>query len=155
MSGALGAAVGLSPDRVRARMTPDDKAAWVRAQTAAGHRVLFVGDGLNDGPALVAAHVGLAMKAGATSSVLAADGIVVDDALGPVAAALTGAGVVRGTVRANLTRSLVYNAVSVTLALAGWVDPLVAAVLMPLSSLLVLWGGLRVEHGIRTLEARR
>ncbi len=83
---------------------------------------------------------------------LAADGVVVYDALGPISAALRVARVVRGAVHANMVRSLVYNAVAVTMALAGLVDPLVAAVLMPLSSLLVLWGGLRVEGRVLAQE---
>ncbi len=148
----LAAEVGVT--EVHARMTPESKAAWVRARQAEGRKVLFVGDGLNDGPALVAAHVGLAMKAGAAASLLAADGVVVNEALGPVVAALRGARVVRGIVRGNLARSLVYNVTAVGFAAAGFVNPLVAAVLMPLSSLTVLWGGLRVESGLRRVEAR-
>lgn len=149
---AMGRTVGVTA--VHAEMTPEHKAAWVREKRAEGRRVLFVGDGLNDGPALVAADVGLAMKAGATSTVLAADGIVVDDALAPVVGGLLGARVVRRTVRANMARSLSYNVVAVSLALAGWIDPLVAAVLMPLSSLLVLWGGLQVERRTKRMEAK-
>jgi Cu2+-exporting ATPase len=149
----LGREVGLTD--VRARLTPEAKAEWVRARQAEGHRVLFVGDGLNDGPALVAADVGLAMKAGAGASVLAADGVVVHDAVGPVVAALRAAAVVRGVVRGNLVRSVVYNLTAVGFALAGYVNPLVAAALMPLSSLLVIWGGLRVEPRLAALEGDR
>ncbi|MCA9489572.1 MAG: heavy metal translocating P-type ATPase, partial [Myxococcales bacterium] len=139
----LGAEIGAT--EVHARMTPEGKAAWIAARQAEGRKVLFVGDGLNDGPALVTAHVGLAMKAGAAASLLAADGVVVHDALGPVVAALRGARVVRAVVRGNMARSVVYNVVAVGFAAAGYVNPLVAAVLMPLSSLMVLWGGTRVE----------
>jgi P-type Cu2+ transporter len=92
------------------------------------------------------------MHTGAASSVLAADGIVLTDGLGPVLAALRVADVVRATVRANLVRSVLYNLSAVTAASLGYVDPLVAALLMPASSLLVLWGGLRVEPRTRKLE---
>ncbi len=146
----MAAAVGVTD--VVARATPERKAEWIRARKAEGRRVLFVGDGLNDGPALVAADVGLAMKAGAHASVLAADGVVVHDALGPVVAALRGAAVVRSVVRGNLVRSVLYNVTAVAFAMAGLVNPLVAAVLMPLSSLLVLWGGLRVEARLSAPE---
>lgn len=146
----MGAAVGLTD--VVARATPEEKAAWIHARRAEGHRVLFVGDGLNDGPALVAADVGLAMKAGAGATVLAADGIVVHDALGPVVAALRAAAVVRAVVRGNLVRSVAYNLTAVGFAAAGFVNPLVAAALMPLSSLLVVWGGLRVEPRLARAE---
>lgn len=149
----MAAAVGVTD--VVARATPERKAEWIRARKAEGRRVLFVGDGLNDGPALVAADVGLAMKAGAHASVLAADGVVVHDALGPVVAALRGAAVVRSVVRGNLVRSVLYNVTAVAFAMAGLVNPLVAAVLMPLSSLLVLWGGLRVEARLSALERVR
>jgi cation transport ATPase len=148
----LGAEVGV--DEIEARMRPDDKAAWIRARQAEGHTVLLVGDGLNDGPALVAADVGLAMRAGAPSSVLAADGVVAEEALGPVVAALRGARVVRDVVRANLVRSLVYNVVAVSLALAGVINPLVAAVLMPLSSAMVWLGGYSVERRLAAEEAK-
>lgn len=145
-------AAQIHPDEWRARTTPQDKAEWIAARQAAGHGVLFVGDGLNDGPALVKADVGLVMHTGAAASVLAADGIVLTDGLGPVLAAMRVADVVRSTVRGNLVRSLVYNLTAVTAAALGYVDPLVAAVLMPASSLMVLWGGLRVERRTRNLE---
>ena len=144
----------VGPDELHAEMTPDRKRAWIAAEQAAGRRVLFVGDGLNEGPALVAADVGLAMRGGATASVLAADGVVVEDALGPVVAALRTGAVVRSVVRANMARSIVYNVTAVALAMAGYVDPLVAAIAMPVSSLLVLWGGMRVEPRLRRIEAR-
>lgn len=146
----LAAEVGA--DEVHAGMRPDDKRAWIAARQAEGRRVLYVGDGLNDGPAIVAADVGLAMRSGASASVLAADGVVAHEALAPVLAAIRASGRVRAAVHNNLVRSVVYNVAAVAAALAGWVDPLVAAVLMPASSLLVLWGGTRVERDLQRLE---
>jgi len=134
---------------VHAQLTPPDKAAFLAARQAEGRTVLFVGDGLNDGPALVRSDVGLAMRGGAAASVLAADGVVVDDALAPVRWALLAGRVVRRVVRGNMTRSVVYNVVAVGFAAFGYVDPLVAAVLMPLSSLLVIAGGVSVEGRLR------
>jgi Cu2+-exporting ATPase len=145
-------AAQIGADEWRARTTPEDKAGWIAERQEQGRTVLFVGDGLNDGPGLVKADVGLVMRTGAASSVLAADGIVLADGLAPVLAALRVADVVRATVRANLIRSVLYNVTAVTLAALGFVDPLVAALLMPASSLLVLWGGLRVEPRTRREE---
>ncbi|MEO0605609.1 MAG: heavy metal translocating P-type ATPase, partial [Myxococcota bacterium] len=147
-------AEGVGGLEVHAKLTPPEKAAFVAERQAEGRTVLFVGDGLNDGPALVRADVGLAMRGGAAASVLVADGVVVDDALAPVRWALLAGRVVRRVVRGNMTRSVVYNVVAVGFAAAGFVDPLVAAVLMPLSSLLVIAGGVSVEGRLRRLGDR-
>jgi len=137
---------------VVARATPDDKARWIRRRREEGRKVLFVGDGLNDGPALAEAHVSLAMRGGSASSILVADGIISDDTLAPVVAALRTSEVVHQTVYDNMLRSLVYNVAAVTMAVAGLIDPLVAAILMPLSSAMVLWGASRVEKRVTMLE---
>ncbi len=147
-------AEGVGGLEVHAGLTPPEKAAFVDRQQVAGRTVLFVGDGLNDGPALVKADVGFAMRGGAAASVLVADGVVVDDALAPVRWGMLAGKVVRRVVRGNMTRSVVYNVVAVGFAAAGFVDPLVAAVLMPLSSLLVIAGGVSVEGRLRRLGER-
>lgn len=131
-------------------LTPSDKAAWIRRHP----HVLFVGDGLNDGEALAAADVGLAMSTGVSSTLLAADGVVTRDALRPVVAALAGARAAKRAVRANVRRSVAYNVLAVGAAALGLVDPLVAAVLMPLSSGLVVAGALAVDRRLARLEAR-
>jgi len=135
-----------------ARMDPAAKADWVRARQAEGHHVLFAGDGLNDGPALAAADVGIAMGHGAASSVLVADGVVSSDALGPILAGLRASRASHRVIGSNQRRSLVYNALAVGAAVAGLVNPLVAAVLMPLSSGMVIWGASRVETLVRKEE---
>ena len=134
---------------VQARLDPGAKAAWVRATQQAGERVLFAGDGLNDGPALAAADVGLAMATGAASSVLVADGIVSTGALGPVVAGIRAGRAARCMVRSSLRQAIVYNVVSVGAAALGFVNPLVAAILMPISSTLVIWNATRVERLVR------
>lgn len=129
---------------VHAELSPEDKVGWIRERQALGERVVFVGDGLNDGPALSAADVGIAMGSGAASSILAADGVLATASLAPVPRAGRTARRARRAIRANLIRSLTYNVAAVGAAAAGWVNPLVAAVLMPLSSAMVVWGASRV-----------
>jgi Cu2+-exporting ATPase len=138
---------------VGAGVDPLGKAAWVEQRKAEGGRVLFAGDGLNDGPALAAADVAVAMGSGAASSVLVADGVVAEGAVGPILAGLRAGRVARSAIRANLVRSVLYNATAVTLAAFGFVNPLVAAVLMPLSSGLVVWGALKIERKVVAQEA--
>ena len=139
-------------DEVVARIDPAAKAAWVRMARDRGHHILFAGDGLNDGPAIAAADVGIAMGTGAASSVLVADGVLASDRLAPLLAGFRAARAGAKIVRANQRFSLIYNALAVTAAAAGWVNPLVAAVLMPLSSGLVIWGASRVETAVRRGE---
>ena len=136
-------------DDVRSRCSPRDKTAWIEAARVRGEHVVFVGDGLNDGPALAEADVGIAMGNGAASSILAADGVLASPSLAPVAVAVRAARAARRAIRMNLLRSLAYNVVAVAAAAAGFVNPLVAAVLMPLSSGLVLWGSAAVERRVR------
>lgn len=139
-------------EHVFARQTPDDKTRWIRSRRGEGHSVVFVGDGLNDGPALAVADVGIAMGTGAASSILAADGVLAAPSVAPVSSAIHAARAARRAVRGNLVRSVAYNVVAVGAAALGWVNPLVAAVLMPLSSGLVLWGSSRVEVAVRRAE---
>jgi Cu2+-exporting ATPase len=130
----------------RGPLLPADKAAWVAEQQSQGRMVMFVGDGLNDGPALAAADVAIAMSGGSTASQLAADAVVSSDAIGPVVAGLAAARLTRRAIRGNILRSVAYNLLAVTAAAAGLVNPLVAAVLMPLSSSLVIFGAIRIER---------
>ena len=139
-------------DVAGARVRPDEKAAWIRDRVSDGRTVLFAGDGLNDGPALTAASVGVAMGTGAAGAVLAADGVVGVPSLRPLAAGLRAAAAARRTVRRSRVRSVIYNVVAVALAAVGWVNPLIAAVLMPASSLLVVAGALSVERTVRSAD---
>jgi P-type Cu2+ transporter len=138
---------------VHPRLDPEAKARWVRARRERGRRVLFVGDGLNDGPALAVADVGVAMGTGAASSILTADGVLAGGSIAPLVVGIHAARACGAAIRANQTRSIVYNVTAVGAAAAGLVNPLVAALLMPLSSALVVWGSSRVEARVRRAEA--
>jgi cation-transporting P-type ATPase A/B len=137
---------------VRAEVDPAAKAAWVRDGQERGNQVLFAGDGLNDGPALAAADVGVAMGTGAASSVLVADGVISTWSLKPLVSGFQAASACERAIRWNQRRSIAYNIVAVSAAAAGWINPLVAAILMPASSAMVIWGSSRIEASMN--EAR-
>ncbi len=136
-----------------ARVDPAAKADWIRARQAAGTRVAFAGDGLNDGPALAAADVGIAMGTGAASSVLVADGVISNWSLMPLVAGFRAAASASRAIRWNQVRSIGYNIVAVSAAAAGLINPLIAAVLMPASSAMVIWGASRVEASMESGQA--
>jgi Cu2+-exporting ATPase len=148
----VAAAAGIAD--VTAGVDPATKRAAVERLRRAGERVLFAGDGLNDGPALAAADVGIAMGHGAASSVLVADGVVSSATLAPLVAGFRAARAADRAIRANLRFSLAYNVLAVAAAAVGFVNPLVAAILMPVSSAMVIWGAARVESRVRREEGR-
>ncbi len=138
---AVAEALGVA--RWTARARPADKVARLEELRADGRRALMVGDGFNDAPALAAAHVSLSPITAADVAQASADAVFLGERLAPVAQALAISRKARGLMRENLLIAVVYNAIAVPLAIAGLVTPLIAAVAMSGSSLIVTANALR------------
>jgi Cu2+-exporting ATPase len=129
----------------QAGLKPAEKIAKIDALKAQGHRVLMVGDGLNDAPALAAAHVSMSPITAAHLTQAHADGLFLGDQLKPVLQAVAISQRARRLMQENLALAVVYNLFAVSLAIAGLVTPLIAAVAMSGSSLLVTLNALRAR----------
>lgn len=138
----VGAALGLPAADALGGLTPEakrDLVAGLTGTTSRAGAVVMVGDGVNDAAALALADVGIAVHGGTGASIAAADIVLTREGVTPLLGILDGARRLRGVVRRNLAFSLAYNIAASALAVAGLVGPLLAAVLMPVSSLTVVF----------------
>jgi P-type Cu+ transporter len=141
---AVGVAVGV--DEVIAGALPDRKAAVVANLQATGRRVAMAGDGTNDGPALAAADLGLALGSGTDVAISAADLILLRGDLSVVPEAVSLAREAHRVIRRNLAWAFGYNVAAIPLAAAGLLDPLIAGAAMAASSAFVVANSVRLRR---------
>lgn len=143
------AATALGIKTWQAGLTPKEKIAYVERLAADGRKVLMVGDGLNDAPALAAAHVSMSPVTAVHLSQAASDAVFLGQSLKPVLTALAVSRRARSVMRQNLGLATIYNLVAVPIAVAGFVTPLIAALAMSGSSILVTLNALRTRFGYK------
>ncbi|MBT4868108.1 MAG: cation-translocating P-type ATPase family protein [Planctomycetaceae bacterium] len=142
---AVAESLGVS-DAVEAEMLPADKASWIERESAAGHRVAMIGDGVNDAPALASATVGLALGGvGSDIAAEAGDLVLMGDPLRPLPGLLR----LSRQLVLNIRQSIYLfafgmNALGVLLASWGWLDPVAAAIFHEFSSLAVMLNAMRL-----------
>jgi P-type Cu+ transporter len=141
---AIAKQVGIADENVFAGVRPEQKAGFVKKLQARGERVAFVGDGINDAPALEQADLGIAVSRASDLAREAADIILLKSEIGAVPEALGLARATLRTIKQNLFWAFFYNALGVPLAALGFISPILCAAAMGVSDLVVIGNALRL-----------
>jgi Cu+-exporting ATPase len=136
--------VGIAPENVFAEVRPEQKAGFVKKLQAQNERVAFVGDGINDAPALTQADLGIAVSRASDIAREAADIILLKSEIEAVPEALGLARATLRTIKQNLFWAFFYNALGVPLAAMGFISPIFCAAAMGASDLIVIGNALRL-----------
>ncbi len=133
-------------EKVYAALLPQEKAEIIRTLQEKGETVMMAGDGINDAVALAQSHIAVAMGSGADVALKVSDIVLLDDKIAKLYESLRIAKRTFHAVKENLSLSLLYNLVAVPLAVTGHVSPLIAALSMSLSSLIVVGNSMRIKR---------
>jgi Cu2+-exporting ATPase len=146
-------AVGI--ERWRSHYLPTDKAGALSQLKAEGKQVLMVGDGINDAPAMALATVSMSPASASDISQTAAGIVFTGPRLAPVLAAIRTARAARSTILQNFALAIGYNLIAVPVAMLGHATPLIAAIAMSTSSVLVTANALRMPLSLKAVKKRR
>jgi Cu+-exporting ATPase len=136
--------VGIAAGNVAAEVRPEQKAEFVKKLQKQNERVAFVGDGINDAPALEQADLGIAVSRASDLAREAADIILLNSEIEAVPEALGLARATLRTIKQNLFWAFFYNALGVPLAAMGFISPILCAAAMGMSDLIVIGNALRL-----------
>jgi len=142
---SIGSKVGIAATNIIANAMPEDKLAKIKSLQEQGHRVLMIGDGVNDAAALAQADLSIAMGTGTDVAMSSADITLMRPELAAVTEALDLSKKTLSTIKGNLTWAFAYNVIGIPIAALGFATPIYAAAAMAISSLFVVSNSLRLK----------